>query len=78
MTTRFKAVVENGLLRPTEPVSLRDGATVELVLVQQDDGSPAPTEAARILAEIAATPLEAGGREFWGRDHDQILYGEPR
>ncbi len=77
MTTRFTAVVEHGLLRPTEPVPLQDGTTVEVILVHPDNGQP-PRDPAKILAEIAATPIEPGGREFSGRDHDRILYGERR
>ena len=33
---------------------------------------------AEIIAAIAAQPMEAGGQEFSGRDHDRILYGEGR
>ena len=75
MTTRFTAIVEDGILRPTEPVSLIDGTTVEVILVHSDNGD-SPTAPAEILAEIAAMPLEPGGQEFNGRDHDRILYGE--
>jgi len=31
---------------------------------------------ADILAAIAALPMAAGGKEFSGRDHDKILYGD--
>jgi hypothetical protein len=31
---------------------------------------------ADILATIAALPMEAGGEEFSGRDHDTILYSD--
>lgn len=75
MTTRFTAIIENGLLRPTEPVVLPDGATVEVILVQPGNGRPA-CDPSKILAEIAALPLEQGGIEFIGRDHDRILYGD--
>lgn len=75
MTTRFTAVVEHGLLRPTEPISLQDGETVEVVLIHPDNGRPSG-DPAKILGEIAATPMEPGGLEFSGRDHDRILYGD--
>jgi predicted DNA-binding antitoxin AbrB/MazE fold protein len=75
MTTRFTAIFEDGLLRPTEPVTFEEGAAIDVIVV------PSATEshdqrAKDILAEIAALPMEPGGREFAGRDHDQILYGE--
>ena len=75
MTTRFTAVYEHGLLRPTEPVSLEEGAQVEVVVVEPA-AATSGRRAAEILAKIAALPLEPGGHDFAGRDHDQILYGE--
>ena len=75
MTSRFTAVFEHGLLRPTEPVTFEEGATLE-VIVAQPATATSGRRAAEILAEIAALPMEPGGREFAGRDHDQILYGE--
>lgn len=75
MTTRFTAVYEHGLLRPTEPVSLEEGTRVEVIVVQPSSLADA-RRAAEILAEIAALPMEPGGTEFAGRDHDKILYGE--
>jgi predicted DNA-binding antitoxin AbrB/MazE fold protein len=76
MVTRFTAVYEHGLLRPTEPVSLEEGEKVEVIVVKPSM-APSGHVAAEILAEIAALPMEPGGRQFTGRDHDQILYGEP-
>ncbi len=75
MTMRFTAIVEHGLLRPTEPISLRDGTTVDAILIRPDNGHPSG-DPAKILAQIAAMPVEAGGREFGGRDHDRVLYGD--
>ena len=75
MTTRFTAIFEHGLLRPTEPVFLEEGTEVE-VIVGRPLTVPNGRRAAEILAEIAALPMEPGGREFAGRDHDKILYGE--
>src|SRR5262249_28556031 len=42
----------------------------------QPSNSGGRRNSAEILAEIAALPLEPGGQEFSGRDHDQILYGK--
>ena len=75
MTTRFTAVYEHGLLRPTEPVSLEEGANVEVIVVQPSTATSG-RRAAEILAKIAALPLEPGGRDFAGHDHDRILYDE--
>ncbi len=75
MTLHCTAVVEGGLLRPTVPVYLEEGARVELIIFQPSNGT-GRRNPAEILAEIAALPMEPAGREFSGRDHDKILYGE--
>jgi len=75
MTLHCTAVVEGGLLRPTVPVSLEEGAQVELIIIQTPD-STGRRNPAEILAEIASLPMEPEGQEFCGRDHDKILYGE--
>ena len=75
MTTRFTAIFEDGLLRPTEPVSFEEGTEFDVIVVSSATDSHVQ-RANDVLAEIAALPLEPGGREFAGRDHDQILYGE--
>ncbi|MBI3407577.1 MAG: antitoxin family protein [Planctomycetes bacterium] len=74
MTTRCIAIVENGVLRPKMPLGLKDGTEVE-VLIHSPDGGATGQDAATTLAAIAALPMETGGKEFAGRDHDQILYG---
>jgi predicted DNA-binding antitoxin AbrB/MazE fold protein len=75
MTTRFSAVFENGLLRPTEPVSFAEGVLVELIVIMTNEVAIPPIPA-QILAEIAALPIELDGESFSGRDHDRVLYGE--
>ena len=69
----IEAVYEQGTLRLMEPISLAEGARVEVIVIT---GEPPPKDMmpAKILAEIAALPLEAGGGEFSARDHDKILY----
>lgn len=75
MTFHCTAVVEGGLLRPVEPVALEEGARVELIIFQPSNstgrGNPAD-----VIAEIASLPMEPGGQDFSGRDHDTILYGK--
>ena len=75
MTTRFTAIFEDGLLRPTEPVSFEEGTEIDVIVVLPATESNGQ-RANDVLAEIATLPMEIGGREFSGRDHDQILYGE--
>ncbi len=75
MTMHCTAVVEGGLLRPMVPVSLEEGTLVELIIFQPSDGTGRRNPAV-ILAEIAALPMESGGQEFFGRDHDKVLYGK--
>jgi predicted DNA-binding antitoxin AbrB/MazE fold protein len=82
MTIRAK--YENGVLRPTEPLPLREGEMVDVTVavplmpsVRKRD----PKEVARILKEIAAIPpdgpLPNDGLQS-SRDHDRILYGGPK
>ena len=75
MTITLEAVYENGVFRPTQPISLAEGTRVEVVVTANEPGSQ-PRSPAEILAEIAALPIEGGGEEFSGRDHDRILYGK--
>lgn len=75
MTAQFTAIYEHGLFKPTVPISLDEGSQVEVVIISKRAG-PGHRTPAEILAEIAALPMQPGGREFTGRDHDQILYGE--
>jgi predicted DNA-binding antitoxin AbrB/MazE fold protein len=79
MTQRIIAVFEQGRLRPTAPLDLPEGATVELVIGPVSPPEPKPQrtpESVRAaLAALAAIPMEPGP-EFNGRDHDRILYGE--
>ena len=74
MTMTVEAIYEQGVLRLKEPVSLEDGAQVEVIVIIRDP-APGKAKAAKILADIAALPLEGDGEEFSGRDHDRILYG---
>jgi hypothetical protein len=75
MTLQCTAVVEGGLLRPTVPIALEEGAQVELIIFQPSN-RPGRRNPAEVIAEIASLPMEPGGPEFSGRDHDKILYGK--
>ncbi|MHB1425807.1 MAG: antitoxin family protein [Gemmataceae bacterium] len=74
MTTHITAVYERGVLRPTAPLSLEEGAQVEVIVIQPPREDSA-AQAADILAAIAALPT-IGGDPFTSRDHDQVLYGD--
>jgi predicted DNA-binding antitoxin AbrB/MazE fold protein len=73
MTITVEAIYEKGALRLKEPVSLQEGAHVEVIVITREP-SPGNATAADILADIAALPLEGDGEEFSGRDHDRVLY----
>ena len=73
MTLHCTAVVEGGLLRPTVPIALEEGTHVELIIFQPANGTGRPNPA-EVIAAIASLPMEPGGPEFSGRDHDRILY----
>jgi len=70
-----EAVKEGGVLRLIQPTYLAEGTRVDVIVITQE-----PTAEGRmpadILATIAALPMEDGGEEFSGRDHDKILYGD--
>lgn len=77
MTTTVEAIYDDGVLRLIDPLALAKGTRVEVSVnirepaLENDGKTPA-----EILAEIAAMPMQPGGEEFSGRDHDRILYGE--
>ena len=79
MSQRITAVVENGLLRPIEPLALPNGGvdlTIATPAGADADVLPTPPieSVKKIVAAIAAIPIEPGP-QFSGRDHDRILYG---
>jgi predicted DNA-binding antitoxin AbrB/MazE fold protein len=73
MTIKVGAVYEHGIIRPLQPLQLAEGTRLALILVthEQHRGS---RNAAEILAEIAALPVEAPNEFFAGREHDLSLY----
>jgi hypothetical protein len=70
--TQFTAVFEGGLLRPTEPLAIAEGARLQVFIVTPTThaGTSSPAE---ILDRIAALPT-AGGDPTTSRDHDKVLY----
>ena len=72
MTMTLQAVFENGLLRPLSPLDLDEGQTVQVMIA--DTGTAVTQDAATILMEIAALPVEGSGDPWTSRDHDRVLY----
>lgn len=73
MTKEIEAVYEQGMIRPLQPLELPEGARLDLIVITHDQ----PTtngNTAKILAEIAALPLEGSDDAFGGSEHDSILY----
>jgi predicted DNA-binding antitoxin AbrB/MazE fold protein len=75
MTNRIAAVFEHGVFRPVQPISLEDGARVELVYRREQPLKP-PGPMVQAIEEIARMPLEGPDDGFSGAEHDKILYGE--
>ena len=73
MTKEIEAVYEQGMIRPLQPLDLPEGARLDLIVITHEQPKT-NGNAAKILAEIAALPLEGSGETFAGREHDSILY----
>jgi predicted DNA-binding antitoxin AbrB/MazE fold protein len=74
MTKAVQAIYEHGMLRLTAPVELAEGQRVDLIIVSAD-APGSERHPAQVIAQIAALPMEPGGKEFSVEDHDRILYG---
>jgi predicted DNA-binding antitoxin AbrB/MazE fold protein len=73
MTKEIEAIYERGIIRPVEPLELPEGTRLDVIIVTHE--KPRRNgNAADILAEIAALPLEGKSEPFSGREHDSILY----
>jgi len=76
MTRTIQAVFEGGVFKPREPVTLEEGATVELTVRADPPFAAAdPARVLRMMEEIAALPLRSPDDGFSGADHDKLLYG---
>jgi predicted DNA-binding antitoxin AbrB/MazE fold protein len=83
MNKMVDAVYEKGLLRPVQPLQLRDGATVKLILI--DESAPIlsagdrwdPDASIAAAERIAAMPDEHPDTgPSVAREHDRYLYGD--
>ncbi len=73
MTKEIEAIYERGIIRPLKPLELPEGARLDVIVIIHEKPR-ANGNAAGILAEIAALPLEGATGSFGGREHDSILY----
>ncbi|HET6977887.1 MAG TPA: antitoxin family protein [Pyrinomonadaceae bacterium] len=73
MTKEIEAVYEQGLIRPLQPLELPEGTHLDLIVITHEQPGT-NGNAAEILAEIAALPLEGATDDFDCREHDSILY----
>ena len=73
MTKEIEAIYEQGMIRPLEPLELPEGTRLDLIVTTHEQPKT-NDNAAEILAEIAALPLEGSSDAFAGREHDTILY----
>ena len=85
MTMTIDAVYEAGVFRPLRPMELPEGEQVKLTVnaeaaqsFHRDELTEKEIQARlEIVQAIAAMPMETGGQDFAGIDHDKILYGGP-
>jgi predicted DNA-binding antitoxin AbrB/MazE fold protein len=84
MSQEIRAIYENGLFRPLDPVALPDHGMVSLVITHSttdEIGAEAEIladqrEALQVMFDEAAKlAVECPGDGFSGADHDAVLYG---
>ena len=75
MTTNIEAVYENGVLRPLTPLALPEGQRVHVFVASEEAAQG--ENAASILSEIAAMPVETPAMPSASQDHDRVLYSTP-
>ncbi|MFN8475821.1 MAG: antitoxin family protein [Anaerolineae bacterium] len=67
------AIYEKGVLRPVEPISLPEGAQVEVLILTSASAENNETSA-EILDRIAALPLEGNPGLRTSQEYESILY----
>jgi predicted DNA-binding antitoxin AbrB/MazE fold protein len=73
MTKEIEAIYEQGVIRPLQPLELPEGARLDLIVITHEQPKT-NGNTAKVVAEIAALPLESSSDDFAGLDHDSILY----
>jgi len=85
MGQHFQAIFEHGVLRPLEPLDLREQELVSVSIEKASGGAgSAPPEMMTanqrqaildLLDEMERMPQKSPDDGFSQRDHDQLLYG---
>ena len=83
MSQSIRAIYENGLFRPLDPVTIDEHNMVSLIVVPTVPNASSCDEElelqrkalAEMFAEADSLPLENPNDTFSGRDHDLVLYG---
>lgn len=83
MTTNLKAIYEQGVLRLEEPLSLPDGAQVDVALIvpEKDNGATSQPMDGRswdTLTQLLADCEIDTGVAALASQHDHYLYGIPK
>lgn len=68
MIKEIEAIYERGIIRPLQPLELPEGARLDLIVITHEQGKK--RDVAKILAEIAALPLEGSSDIVAGREHE--------
>jgi predicted DNA-binding antitoxin AbrB/MazE fold protein len=88
MVESFKAVYENGILRPLAPLDLKEQELVSLAVVRaptgrdlghkedQDDSVQHRNLLVAFVEKMEATNEESPPDGFTNRDHDRLIYGQ--
>jgi predicted DNA-binding antitoxin AbrB/MazE fold protein len=84
MKRDLKAIYENGVFRPLEPVECPEHERVTLRLVKDDEQETQEAviwenqrgELKVLLQKLAYIPTSGPADGLSNRDHDRILYGE--
>ena len=71
MAATIKAVYQNSVFRPVEPVVLREGQIVQLTIADDDSVVNDPA------FNISALSVETGVTDL-ASEHDHYLYGTPK
>jgi predicted DNA-binding antitoxin AbrB/MazE fold protein len=76
MATAIKAIYEDGVFKPKEPVHLEEHAEVEVIIptpATRDPDDPTGWKAIRSLKGIIK-----GAPSDLSQNHDKYIYGDPR
>jgi predicted DNA-binding antitoxin AbrB/MazE fold protein len=82
MTTNLKAIYENGVLRLEEPLSLPNGAEVDVQITASDEGNGDRSKGSEdqwdALAQLLADCAIDTGIPGLASQHDHYLHGIPK